>query len=157
MTIPLILQDYHRRYFCIYSCSGPKLIIGRDTKLFVMANCEAENMFPRQQKLDQGTWLCWTLLDNFLIDFDLIGQYLTNLDLYVCLDFFIWTRLFGRVYLDLSIGTFLYGPVYWDMFLWPHLFGPVYLRWMKVSKKSKRNHNSIKTGPNRQAQIDRSK
>ena len=132
MTIPSVSQDYHRGYFCTYSCSGPKLIVSRDTKLFVMANCEAANMFQRQQKLDQGTWLCWTLLDNFLVDFDLIGQYLTNLDHSVCLDPSIWPRLFGRVYLDVSIGTFLYGPVYWDMSLWPHLFGPVYLRWTRL-------------------------
>ena len=86
------------------------------------------------KKLDQGTWLCRTLLDTLLVDF---GPYWTILDQFgsfclfgpVYLDQSIWTCLFGPVYLELSTWTCLFGPVFFDLSLRPLLFGPVYLRW----------------------------
>ena len=46
--------------------------------------------FSMKLKLDQGTWLVRTLLDNFLVDFepffDNIGSIWTNLYHSVCLD-----------------------------------------------------------------------
>ena len=57
------------------------------------------------KKLDQGTWLCRTPLDKFLVYF---GPYWTILDQFgqFC--------LFVRVYFDPSIQTCLFGPVYLD-------------------------------------------
>ena len=83
-------------------------------------------------KLDQGTWFCRILLDNFWVDFgpdwtifDQFGLIRTILS--------VWKRLFEPNYLDLSIWTCLFGPIYLDLSHCPHLFnpsicnGPVYL------------------------------
>ena len=85
--------------------------------------CHAINIFILVSKLDQGTQLCWTLLEFFWSNLDHIEPNWTNLYHSVYLDPYIWTRLFGPrlfgpVYLDPSIFTCLYGPVYLVPFYW---------------------------------------
>ena len=83
-------------------------------------------------KLDQGTWFCRILLDNFWVDF---GPYCTIFDQFWLIRTIlsVWKRLFEPNYLDLSIWTCLFGPVYLDLCHCPLLFnpsicnGPVYL------------------------------
>ena len=97
-------------------------------------------------KLDQGTWLCWTLLGPYWTKLDQFGPFClcrpiySNPSIWSCLlepvylvlsiwTCFFGTRQIGPIYLDPSI---LLGLIYFDMSIWDinictHLFGIVCL------------------------------
>ena len=81
------------------------------------------NQLAQLIKLNQGAWLCRTLLDNLLVDF---GPYWTIFDQFrpIWTILSVWTRLSGPVYLDLYFWTSLFGPVYLVPSIWTCLFAP---------------------------------
>ena len=129
MTLVLAFKLYMLMYLGTYSLTARSIYTNLITGMEV------------KYKLDLGTWLCRTPLDDFWVNFgsywtilDQYGPIWTNMDQFgpfcqfgpVYLDPSIWTHLFEPVYLDLYIWCRLFGPVSLDPSFLPHLFGPVY-------------------------------